>query len=354
MAALPRDFPMLSPLVLIVLVLAPPPPPAVQDAFEVAATEVLGDELQLRVEQLDSAPSDDAVLARLGDAAGIVELSWSDAPGRVVVHCYLAEQQRWLRREISFDASDPLQDRGRLLGFAVASMFAGDPIDAGDAPSSGASEVLAPDPPPPAQAAQAATAAAERQATNPDQPPRATPRTDSAVTSRRDLGERSLEFAGIGSFGIGGTARGLGAGLGLRVAIASPVWARAGLSARTGEIPRADASTLTALAGAGLGVDLTPRRSTLSLSVRTDLLAGWFTVSHFSDDDSDPTRQGRALVGADLLATATYPFADTAAVSGSVGLESMLGSTEIFTHGERVATVPILRGIAEIGLRTEF
>jgi hypothetical protein len=314
----------------------------ISTAFEQAARRVLGSEANLKFEVAASDPPDQESVARATAVDGVVELSFTPADNKARVHCYVAKEQRWLDREISFGerrASLQIEtvERGRLLGFAVASMFSG---DTQAEPATAAPATAAP---PPAVAAPLPAVQAPARDSERSSPP-----------ERNDRGTRSIEFAGIVSSGLNGKAAGLGASAALRLALTGPLWARTFVAGRAGNIPQAQASTRTALLGAGVALALLPARQAFELGARVDAFASYFDASHLSEDDIDPDRRSRWLAGGDLLAEGGVRIAGGAGVLLAVGVEAMLGKTDIYTHGNRVAVVPPLRAVAEFGFRTRF
>jgi hypothetical protein len=131
-----------------------------------------------------------------------------------------------------------------------------------------------------------------------------------------------------------------------------PLSARLFIAGRTGDIPAAQASTRNALFGGGVALAMPLRR--FELGVRSDIFANYFEAIHLSDDDLSPDRRSRWLPGADLVAESEFHLAGSAGVFLSAGIEAVLGKTEIYTHGKRVAVVPPLRAIAEFGFRIGF
>jgi hypothetical protein len=126
------------------------------------------------------------------------------------------------------------------------------------------------------------------------------------------------------------------------------------LAGRSGNIPEAQASTRTALMGGGFALAFLPDTHRFELGARLDDFASYFEASHLSEDDVSPDRRSRWLAGADLLAEGGVRVSGGAGVVLAAGLEAMLGKTEVFTHGQRVAVVPPFRAVAEIGFRTRF
>jgi hypothetical protein len=311
------------------------PPDPLVNAFQQAARRVLGNDAKLEFESVASDPPDLESVARSAAADGVVELGFTPADNKARVHCYVVKEQRWVDREISFgDSHASLQsevvERGRLLGFAVASMFSGEPTPE---PATQPPAPIAPKPAP---------SPVERDSDRP------------SMRQGREPSGRSIEFAGIASSGLHGTAAGLGASAALRLAWTGPLWARAFLAGRTGNIPQAQASTRTVQLGAGLALALLPADHRFQLGARIDVFANYFDASHLSEDDVRPDRRSRWLPGADMLAEGGVRLSGGAGVMLAAGLEALAGKTEIYTHGNEVAVVPPFRAVAELGFRTRF
>src|SRR5436190_22444037 len=92
-------------------------------ALVTAAKEALGAAATFRVFEV-SPPSDEAALTVEDDleARAVVTIVWEDAP-RLHAHTrmHVSRTDRWTDREIVFEAVDTPVERGRALGFAVAS-----------------------------------------------------------------------------------------------------------------------------------------------------------------------------------------------------------------------------------------
>lgn len=313
-------------------------PESASRAFEHAARSVLGSTTSVLVRHVETDP-DDAESAALGvDVDGVVELSWSEDRAGARLHCYLSHEQRWVDREIKFGGAGDggereERERGRLLGFAVATMFADD------------SPRTEPEPAP---------ALATQPATQPARPAPARARPTSRRRPSVVARQRSLEFAGIVSSGVDGTAAGLGAMAGARFGLMGPFALRAFVAGRAGNIPKAQASTRTVQLGSGLTVGFLPLESWWELGIRSDGILSYFEASHLSEDDAEPDRQQRWLGGADLIAEGGFRLTTSAALYFGAGVELMFGETEVFTRGVRVAVVPPLRTVGELGFRTRF
>jgi hypothetical protein len=318
---------------IVVLVIAHASSDPLTIAFEHAARRVLGPDANIDVLLVPEDPPDEETAARGRSVDGVIELSWSTTTNQARVHCYLTREQRWVDRQISFGASSTRSpreaaERGRLLGFAVATMFSDDAQAVPQAPPRTAA--LRPSSPTPMEAQ------GERA------PP---PRLESG---------RSLEFAGIVSSGVSGAASGLGALAGLRLAWTGPLWGRLYVSGRAGSIPEAQATTRTVQAGGGFSIQALSSTSAFQLGSRVDVFASFFEASHLSEDDVAPDRRHRWLMGADVVAEAGFQLADSVGLFAGIGLEAVSGRTEVYTHGKRVAIVPPLRTVGELGFRASF
>jgi hypothetical protein len=323
-------------------------------AFERALHGVLGNTLKVRIDALAADPPDAESVAQAAGTDGVVELKWAADGSKARVHCYLAREARWVDREISFGAGTASPDReaterGRLLGFAVGTMFA-EEAELETAPASASSPASAPTSKPAPSAAKPAPSAAKPSSVPRDGDTAATeaPRTRSGETTRM------LEFAGIASAGIHGTAEGLGASAGLRLALVGPIWARLFVSGRGGSIELAQATTRTALLGGGLALAALPSQNRFELGLRADLFTSYFEATHLSEDDAGADRRSRWLGGGDLVAEGGVHLVGGTGLFLAGGFEAMLGKTEVYTHGTRVAVVPPFRVIGEFGVRARF
>lgn len=295
-------------------------------AFERTLQSTLGPGAELRIQRAPQDPPDDESMAAGAGGDGVVELTWSADHSRARLHCYVGRERRWLDREISFggsviDPNDEATERGRLLGFAVATMFAETPVETASSPPRAASEP-----------------AMEPTAPRPQE--------------RRQ--RRSLEFAGIASSGLRGTASGLGASAGARWQAIGPMSLRGFVAGRAGNVAEAQASTRTAYVGAGVSWAFLPSTTSLELGVRVDALLSYFQATHLSEDDVVPDTKSRWLPGFDGLLEGGVRFTGSAGLYAGIGIEAMVGATELYTHGRRVAIVPPLRMVGELGFRTRF
>lgn len=340
----------MSGIALVVVLIAQAPSDPIATSFERAARGVLGEDARIEIATSAVDPSDDESVQRASGADGVVELSWS--ADRARIHCWVTSEKRWVEREISFGAAGPrsereTRERGRLLGLAVATMF-GDQVEAAhedDAPRAAAAVAdVTPPPvlaPPPQVSAAPPTGATEQE----PEPPRA---------RGNESSPRGLEVAATASSGLGGTAAGVGALAALRLAWSGPLWTRFFVAGRAGSIPVAQANTRSLQLGSGLALSGSPGAMPIELGARLDLFASYFDATHLSEDDVEPDRKSRWLPGADLVLEGGVRVAPSAGLFVGAGLEAVTGRTDIYTHGQRVAVVPVLRIVGEAGFRARF
>jgi hypothetical protein len=344
---------MLSSALLVVFVMSPARLEPTRLPFEQAAQEVLGTSAEVRLQGVASGLSDAAALERAGAADGVVELRWQGAE-TVLLHCYVAGEQRWVDRAIQFAPADREPERARMLGFAVASMFA----DARGFARARSAERATADAEPVATRSSVALASPAPAPSSAASDPGAgvvDAATASELASEPGGGPRSLEFAGVATTGLAASsAAEVGALAALGVPLAGPVSLRLQLAGREGEMAAAQANIRRATAGVGLSWDLLPASGRVALRLRADALGSWFQVSHLSDDDVASVKNHGWLFGGDAVVTAGYRISSLLTVSIGVGAEAMMGQAHVFTHGVERATVPAARGVAELGFLTRF
>lgn len=307
--------------VVVVLIVSTTPSDPAADALELAAHELLGNSATIRVELTPRDLSNTETLQRAGKADGVVELVWTD-DASALLHCYVAQDDRWVDRTITFSASDPAVERGRLLGFAIASMF---PWLA--TPQS------APSPPPkPAESAS----------------------TDVGVKPRVRAKPWQLELAGSASTGIRGPADAIGGTLGLRRSLSDAWSLRAGATARVGDIATAQASTRSGAAALGFAWSTSPFDASVELGWRVDVVGGWLEVARARELDAQTERRSRWLFGGAAMVEGGYRFSPLLGLHAGAGTEALLGETDLYAEGSFVEKLPLFRVVGELGLNARF
>ena len=283
---------------------------------------------------------DDAVAdeARDGGASLVGVVRWSERERRASLHFMRGGDRRWIERDVRFDAADAPTERGRTVGFALASMMPDEAFNA-TAPPPPTPQPLAPSPVRFSEPVLAAVA--EHPILAPRPSLRANPLAFEIGTSAQ------LAPAGYGG-GVGGS-------LAVRIPLVGALAARAAFGARFGQIGPAQA-TSRAIEGA-VGVALQPwldggRR--WALGGRVDAVMGQQHVSHFSKDDTTPAVQTRLVPGFDAALECAFRFTERAAAVAAVGAEVAFGTTDVYTYERKVASIPPGRLLAELGVRVLF
>jgi hypothetical protein len=277
-----------------------------------SAQQALGPDTEVRVAIVTETSDPSAPRG----AAGVVRLSFGPDAQHVRLGCYLPRLRRWVERDLWFDADDPETERGRTLGFLVASMV----VDQGALPR----PALTPIPEPRRHAAGDQSAKA--------------PGTSVAV---------GVEAAGPG------TGSGFGAYAGLE-RMALPWLGIGGAAhARFGSIQEAQASTRLLALGPELSLrPIQIRRAWLG--VRANLTLSYLWVSHLSEDDERPDSQVRWLPGAELAAHCGFQVAPAVAIFADAGATGLLGETEFEVRHRVVAVWPWLSGLVRLGIQADL
>jgi hypothetical protein len=356
-----------------------------------ATRDALGPSARVVVRETKSEPTDvEALAVEQSDRAdAIVELSWGDPQRRQAkLRMHVARSGRWIDRSIGFRPSDADSERGRTIGFAIASILP-------EAPTEGPERSISSTSAPPAGVSPASRSAPGTSTATPATTPAtgtATPATGveapasaatdgsspastTAPTATVQTTENvhatvepedanalaamspliAIDILSMGAAGIGGDADGFGAGAAVHWFAQRQFSMRVGGGIRGGTVGAAEASTLTAFVSAGAVFHVwraTPDRP-FGGSVRLDYLLLDQAMTHFVPGGSNQS-QARWLSGLDVLVDGSWRFVpDVEAILGA-GLEDVFAPTYVNLQGARVATLPALRAIAEGGLRLRF
>lgn len=263
----------------------------------------------------------------------VARVEWLEGEKRAVVRT--SDGTHSAAREIRFDANDAPSERGRTVGFALASMVPDAPPE-----SPPPAKVPAPVPPPViAPSPMPAVVPGIREA-----PPK-------AVTKKAP--RFSLELLGQGATGIRGTAGGLGGAVGGRLVLPHGFNARLAFGLRLGEVPSAQATSRVLLPSIGAGY-LYPITDALLVGGRVDFLAIYQYVAHFSADDPEPDGRGRWMPGVDARLEGAFRVTESTALTLGFGPEVAFGTTRIYVAGQETDPIPPLRFCGEVGITVAF
>jgi hypothetical protein len=291
-------------------------------AMAAAAAEVVGDQGGVRIVEV-STRGDAEVLRveREVDARVVVALAWSDERHiRAHLRLHAARTDRWVDRDFAFADADTPPERGRALGFAMASM-----LPEGDPSLPLATNDVARGAPP-------------------DEPP---------------LGRTAVEAMFLAGTGVGGPAGGLGGRLSLERFVTGRVSLGVSLASRLGRIASLGARELTSSLGAGgalWAVAPTSSRA-LGLALRAELLFLHEDVEH-ADSTGQATWKSHALLGAGGGVEGTLRLAGPLELVLAAAAELAFGTVDVTvvaaapTGGTQ--HIPPARVVADVGLRARF
>jgi hypothetical protein len=338
-----------DPLTVVVLVAAGGAAEPTTLALERAASEALGHAARVVVHEAMGAPTDGEALAAASEEneAAVVEMTWSDRGHRVAtLRAHLPGRRRWTSRTLGFSAVDADAERGRTMGLALVSMLP-DPDPAPlppeaphaprETPPQPAPVMLAPSPPPPPTLSEPEIA---------DKP------APEVAPSRHHY---ALDLVGLATTGLGSNVQ-TGGGAVAFEAFLTPAFAlRIGGAMRGGDLGAATVRTLTLLASAGLALHPWPTSESriFGASLRAGYVLMYQTVTHYSSTGMEWT-MARPLSGLDAVIEAEWRLGANVDVVAGVGVEEMLARTNVDLNGTRMATLPPLSAVAEVGLRLRF
>jgi len=378
---------------LIVLVAAG----AARDPTTVAMTGATRDALGgaiVEVRETRSPLDDDAALTveTSAHADAVVELGWADRRHRqATLRLHIAAGRRWIERVIRFTPSDAYAERGRTLGFAVASMLpeaaadrtlpltnptpgppanptatptpaptptpsptatAQPPAPPESSPAPPKAATPAPAPPPPGPPSAAPTAAP------PVAPPTRTSESATVTSTVEHEGpapELAVDLRALGAIGIAGTEETVGGGsAAVQWFVLHTVSLRLAGAVRAGRLD-SQSSTLTFYGAAGLVWQAW--RPTPSFPVGLSLRADYVLLStKVTDPHGNPNPQTFGIKqGADTLVEAAVPLtADTDVVVG-LGVDGTFFEMEVVdASNPKGTTLPRLSAVGEIGFRLRF
>jgi hypothetical protein len=289
-------------------------------AMAAAAAEVIGDQGGVRV--IEAGALTDAESLRVERELGVravVALAWADAERlRARLRLHAPRTDRWIDRELDFTAGDTPGERGRALGFAMASMLPeGDP----EIPLATREGTIAP----------------------PGVPP----------------GPNALEASFLVGTGLGGPAGGPGAGLGYERFVARHASVLVSAAGRVGHLEPIGAREVTASAGVGAALwPIAPAADRrLGLAIRGEALFLYEAVEHTNAAGTSAWK-GHALPGAALALVGTLRVAGPLEVFAAGGAELAFGTVDVTVVAAMPAggtsRIPAARAVGQAGLRLRF
>jgi len=343
--------------VLVIVIAAGEARAPVTEALLATAAAALPAEITLRVAPVADPSGVDLVRIERELAAGaVVAVSWQTAPAgaRASLRLHVARTDHWTVRAIDFSPADSASERGRTLGFAIASMWPE------HVPGTARGER-----PPPATVAPNAGSSPPRERIGSETPAGSAPSEPPAALAGQEAaaplpppGPVAAGIGAVGSTGLGGTAAGVGGNVEILWRRFGSVWLRGGLALREGPLPELPGNDW--LASLALGGEWWPRALAMGrrwhLGVRADLLALGHVIHRTAATDPESTpaeTQVRLLPGLDATVRSMLRLSPRLDLTFGVGIEVAAGRTDLRVGENRMtrATLAPARGIADLGLR---
>lgn len=342
-----------DPLIVVVLLAGQAGDP-ITDGILAATKQALGPYAvvlsEATTEPVGVSDVDALAIGERAHARAIARVTWADASHTVArLHVHVgAATSSWSDDEISFSSRDVSGEKARTVGYTLATMV--QRIE---------------------QQAQAAELQEKQQldrkreqAREQDQREQlerqrmvaeaARTSRDSAPATPHVVGQDGLEIqaSAIGALAdaatsLGGDARARWWLRGARLGV------HAVAGARFGRVREADTSSMTAFGGVGPSV----RFLTLSrfeLSARADVMLMRHAMTRAATATTAELSHDRWLGALDLALEASWSFSEQLGVMVASGAEVAFGTTTVSVGGSRVADIPPIRAIAEIGGRIRF
>lgn len=310
-------------------------------AMTQAAHDALGPATEVRAE---AAPDSEGMrLADVGDAAGAVRISWDvQEHRRARLICYTPRGQRWVDREVTFAADDPEGERGRTLGFLLASVF----LDAGAVPRAAERAEAKAEPAPPVEHPAAVKASDE-----------VINDSSGSVVKKKSAADSppSMSVGAAAQAVAPGAATAFGAWLGVEHSVvARTLWIGGSGQARLGSIPEAQATSRFLAVGAHATWVMWSPFEVSRLGLRGSASLAQISVARSAPGQSAPERQSRFLPAFELVLRGGYDFAASSGLILDLGAEFLAGNTDIVVDGETLAEWSPVIGVARVGVQTSF
>jgi len=320
----------------------------------------------------------DKIEERLG-ARAVVTLTWRTLPGGpcASLRMHVAGDLGWTERTVAFSARDAPSERGRTLGFAIASIWPAPPRPAAPTERVPSSRTLTGDRRLDDGIKSDGSGAASGSVT---EPAGRTVRTPASSPANRTMmapasgpaaagglapRHREVGLGLVGATGIGGPAGGVGGTLDVAWATRETLRVRALLALRAGEL--AALGAVDAVAVAGVGLEWWPGALASmwggALGWYGDLLwTGHWIRRRAGSDPANPSlttpaeSHGRMLPGLDVGLSASLSLGPSSRLLLELGGELAFGRTELRTGAQQVivATIPPARAVGCLLLRYAF
>ncbi len=311
-----------------------------------AAHEALGNAADVRVVERASA----GATPPLHDHQAEVSVEWDEIDANALLHW--RDEERSVVRRVTFTSADAPAERGRTLGFVLASML----------PERAPGEVVQPPPPPPPPPSPLPPrGAGQAGSTGGAEEPGSSGGSEAESNARRAIPEEwtgAIEAVGTLAFGVGaGEPQAAFGGGAAGLWFPSPRWAlRVGLDARTGRIVDAQTDTFWTSLSVGVGWSFVQARGAVGvdLGLRVDAGIARQALTHFSSDDLTPVEQVVWMPVADSMLEVRFRLTPGLAIVAVGGAELAFTATDIYVHGQLRATLARVRVVTSLGISAGF
>jgi hypothetical protein len=327
---------------LALLVLLAPDDAALASSIATTTRATLGPDALLELRFVDPPQDETAVIAvaQAAHARNVAVITTDAGARHARIRLYDAVSGGHVEREIEFAADDPLEERGRALGFTLASMLPDMlPQAASTAPDTQDVAQGSPANPGPVAPPAAVTPAAPP-APVPPPPP---------WTFAIDAAARAVAA-------IDGEGTGFGGELGGQYRLGDHLALRAGAAVHLGHIEPLEARMTIVDIGPGIvwrSHDAEPGQR-FALALRADVFARLQSVSRPAARPHAAETHGRFVPGLALGLEASYAISRGFAMFAGGGAQVLLGETEIVLRGREITSfAPVGLGF-ELGGRAFF
>ncbi len=280
-----------------------------------SAHEVLGRNVTVRVEVFDESNNSENSAAQRPTFA-YAWLAWDMRDPRVAhLRCFVPESKRWVKRDVTFTDQDPQTERGRTIGFVIASIF----VEAGE--------------------------------------PQSQPvvRVPQVPKNQWQSEPKGFLVAAAASIVAPGDATSLGAWIGAQRTLSRIFWLGLAGEGRIGAVTPAQASTRFFSLGALSTIRFYPRAGRAWWGLQSLLGVERLSFVHLSADDvNGAVTQSAWVPKLEILAHGNLDLTTTSMVFVDLGTNYRFGSTDVYVHHSLRAHIPAFVGVGRIGVGTRF
>jgi len=277
-----------------------------------SAREILGPTTAVRVEVVDENARGQGS-PKAPPNSDYAWLAWDRYDSRVAhLRCYMSQSNRWVQRDVSFEPQDPESERGRTLGFLIASTFV-----------EGREPQLVPSVPAPT-------------------------RPSVTVKKKRFLITAAAAVAGPGD------VTSLGAWASTQRYVSHRFALGLAGEARFGTVTAAQSGSRFLSFGAVTTFRAWPSSGSAWIGIQSLLGTEFVAFTHRSEDDPSAVVQSAWLPKLDLLLHGSLELEGASVLFADIGANYRFGETAVYVHGLRQAHIPAFVGVGHIGIGARF